>query len=352
MTRLTAWQDIRALRAAPPGEAARDADRQLTFVAALRQAEELAEAAANASYATKALPLFYALSQAGRAIAAARLSGTWRLRGHGLTIRENAAQVLETSVHPGSHPQGSFQGTARAIGSPQLGGLATLGALWTANPDLRYVSPPKSAGSWPTVLTFPLGTLQPSLGSDLTYTTVTTTGGTVSTSVDVPGTTGAEISDALQRYPTLRDAFGVKQGPLGGEAAGPDDVVVRTTDMSGRSLAVIGMPCPYQTTMQDYWDRQRAFASFVERDRAQERLAPPQFEGFALPEIAGHPSPHPLLLWWALLLGLSSLTRYEPAAWSAAVNLDGSELAVPLEQVLDTAEERLPQRILAALTAR
>lgn len=42
-------------------------------MAALRQAEELADAAALASDATKALPLFYSLSQAERADAAAHL---------------------------------------------------------------------------------------------------------------------------------------------------------------------------------------------------------------------------------------------------------------------------------------
>jgi hypothetical protein len=56
-----------------------------------------------------------------------------------------------------------------------------------------------------------------------------------------------------------------------------------------------------------------------------------------------------LLLWWALLLGLSSLARYEPAAWAAAIDLDSSELAVSLERVLDVASERLPMRILRSL---
>jgi hypothetical protein len=41
----TAWREIQALRAEPTGLAARDADRKKTFRSALRQAEELAEAA-------------------------------------------------------------------------------------------------------------------------------------------------------------------------------------------------------------------------------------------------------------------------------------------------------------------
>ncbi|WP_409497004.1 YaaC family protein [Amycolatopsis sp. cmx-11-12] len=350
MTRLTGWRDIRALRAAPPGEAARDSERKKTFVAALRQAEELAEAASSTSYATKALPLFYSLSQAGRAIAAAHLPDPWRLRWHGLSVREDAEQILDTIVSPASRAQDSYQGTATAIGSPGLSGPTSLGALWTANPDLLEVSPPATAGQWPPAITIPLGTLKPPPGSDPGYgTSAVSTDGTVSTAVDIQGTTGAEITTALCGYPSLREAFGVKQGLMGGEEAGPSDVVVRSDDRFGRSLATIGLPCPSTTTMTEMWDRQRAFASIVETDRAQPRTEPPQLVGFALPEIAGGPSPHPLMLWWALLLGLSSLTRYEPAAWSAAIDLDASELAVPLEQVLEIAEDRLPARILESL---
>jgi hypothetical protein len=70
---LRTWQAIRALRAAPTGAAATNEDRRETFVASLRQAEELADAAIVAGYAARPVPLFYSLSQAGRAIAAARL---------------------------------------------------------------------------------------------------------------------------------------------------------------------------------------------------------------------------------------------------------------------------------------
>src|SRR6266516_5009172 len=93
-----AWQAIRALRAAPTGAAAVDAGRRRTFVASLRQAEELAAAARVVGYAARPLPLFYALSQAGRAIAAAHLSGAWELRGHGLTVRPDMARPLLQTV--------------------------------------------------------------------------------------------------------------------------------------------------------------------------------------------------------------------------------------------------------------
>lgn len=58
------------------------------------------------------------------------------------------------------------------------------------------------------------------------------------------------------------------------------------------------------------------------------------------------------MLWWALLLGLSSLARYDPARWTAAIDLDASDLAVSFERVLDIAEQRVPARILEALTGQ
>jgi len=58
-----------------------------------------------------------------------------------------------------------------------------------------------------------------------------------------------------------------------------------------------------------------------------------------------------LLTWWALLFGLSMLARYEPAGWAAALAVESSELAVPLEELLDIALDRVPELIFDALSA-
>src|SRR4051812_39627121 len=93
-----AWRSIRALRAAPP-LLARDGERRAVFSAALQQSEELFAAAAKAGPASKPLPLFYALSQAGRAIAAAHNAAeTWRIAGHGLTVTAPPSDIRKTSV--------------------------------------------------------------------------------------------------------------------------------------------------------------------------------------------------------------------------------------------------------------
>jgi hypothetical protein len=66
---LTASTGIRATRASPPGHAHDDAERRRVYGAALAQFDELIAASAAVGPASRPLPLFYALSQAGRAVA-------------------------------------------------------------------------------------------------------------------------------------------------------------------------------------------------------------------------------------------------------------------------------------------
>ncbi len=56
-----------------------------------------------------------------------------------------------------------------------------------------------------------------------------------------------------------------------------------------------------------------------------------------------------LLTWWALLFGLSMVARYQPAGWVGALRYDESELAAPLEQLLEIGLDRVPELVLGAL---
>ncbi len=110
------WRAIQALRAAPTGTADRDRQRRRTFTAALNQAEELAVAASAVTYAVRPLLLFYSLSQAGRAIAAAHLREKAELSGHGLSFTCDPIAILKsTVVQPGAQQaRGAFQDVAAA----------------------------------------------------------------------------------------------------------------------------------------------------------------------------------------------------------------------------------------------
>jgi hypothetical protein len=122
------------------------------FSAALQQSEDLFDAAAAVGPFARPLPLFYAISQAGRAVAAARAERDWRVSGHGLTEDRDrndprTGSILRFRVKPQANP-GVFGAVASTFGLPGLTESVELGALWSAVPGL---SPP-NGGSWPLAL--------------------------------------------------------------------------------------------------------------------------------------------------------------------------------------------------------
>jgi hypothetical protein len=104
-----ALRSLRALRHGPPGYA-KQGGRRTTFQSALEQCEQFLSAASDTGYATQPVQLFYALSQAGRAIAAASPcvgNQAWKVSGHGLTADMNAtaaADVMVTATRVGLFP--------------------------------------------------------------------------------------------------------------------------------------------------------------------------------------------------------------------------------------------------------
>jgi hypothetical protein len=84
--------------------------------------------------------LFYALSQAGRAVCAAQTSGQpWQSRGHGLSIGNPGKPLGETVVRPEGGSDSSFAMFCKALKAPPLSESTTLGALWAANKNLESV---------------------------------------------------------------------------------------------------------------------------------------------------------------------------------------------------------------------
>jgi hypothetical protein len=124
-------------------------ERAAVFASALEQSEQLMRAAEVVGPAAQPLPLFYALSQAGRAIAAVHLPDAgWRLAGHGLSaplqLQDGVSDLVRRAIEPREESKkavaagrrSSFAGVTDAIGSEQLSGVVELGAVWAAMPDL------------------------------------------------------------------------------------------------------------------------------------------------------------------------------------------------------------------------
>jgi len=229
-----------------------------------------------------------------------------------------------------------------------------LGELWAANPDLVDVPIPANLGSWNRPLIGELGA-RPDLtavgGHEDPRVAPITTGGSVKFATEAPGETVGEVAALLAPYPSLWDVEAFAEIPNAGADFGqPADRVYRHDGQHRGSRVMLGRRAPGSLSHTQHWRLQDALFSFVEIDDRQPAAPHPSWIGYALPRVAGGNSPSPLMLWWALLLGFSSLVRYHPAPWTRALDFDKGPLAVHLHQVLDVAVERVPRRLLAALT--
>jgi len=130
------WRALRRRRAAQPvpaGDTDPDGDdvRAETFRSSLEQAEQQFAAAAVVGYDSRALNLFYGLSQAERAIAAVAPGGQWELRGHGIKAPDlNVAEVLGLRLEPWREGgSGNFVRVSELLSSDALVAF-TLGEVW------------------------------------------------------------------------------------------------------------------------------------------------------------------------------------------------------------------------------
>jgi hypothetical protein len=313
---------LRATRAAPPGAAADDDDRRATYGAALAQFDELMLAAESVAVASRPLPLFYALSQAGRAIAAAHADECWRLRRHGLFCSDLSGEATDVIVRPDRYEskdrtaQDSFGGVAASTKGDLLTRPVPIGQLWASLPEISQLLP---TSEW--VRPLRLVPVSPE-GKVVDYARVH------AHMVGFGGEPEELPGHLREHFPTAGDIdlFQVR---------GLQRPVTRLTEY-GRGIEVV-------------WPAQEHTVQGLLR--GLQGVAPDGigFEPRWLRPAVGGVNLSPLLTWWGLLFALSMLARYEPAGWTAALDLDHSELAAPLRHLLDIALTRVPELVLGAL---
>ena len=326
----------------PPALADDDKERSAVFTAALEQSEQLIRAAKSVGAAARPLPLFYSLSQAGRAITAARLSDpAWRLRGHGLTVGDApTTDLLRTKVTPQATSQkkklasgatDAFSGVAAAVGSGVLTEEVELGEIWAAVPDMLpgLVQPMPGLDIWrrPRVVYDEDQAWRDELGEDFPPVQAKLLVGDLR-----EGMTPDEINEELSWYPALertRARTDVHLGDIRTAAA-----VRRVRAPTGENCATIGWPQP-QPAIDDVVPAYR-------------------WSGYRIitPKLGTGDVLAPIMLWWALLLALSSIARYQPEVWVSALNLNDSRAAVPIEEILDLALTAIPELVLQAILPR
>lgn len=318
-SRPAVWHQIRALRSRPPGLAGRG-DRKRVFGSALEQAEQLFAAAEGAGYASRPILLFYGLSQAGRAIAAASTAAdnrSYRLSGHGIKALDLDQRPPLPALTVKDDGAGSFTQLAQLLESVSLPKGAPLGQLWAAIPDL--LTTPLDTGSRQYLNVLQLQYIPP-LGDDEIP-------GELAWIVGLPERSGGylkvpekEIQAILRSYPMLAGNY-----PLGEKLWFKARI-----DYRDRSTVRYWPHGTYP------WESGQPY-----RDDYDKWVFPP-FDD------AGN-TLHPLLIWWALLFALSMLARYEPASWTSNLDVDLNPNAVPLEAVLDEALGTCPELILRAI---
>lgn len=312
---------LRLFRSDPPPLVVSDPERRAVYSAASEQFEQLLSASAAVGFAARPLTLFYVLSQGVRAIAAAAVSAPdWQPKAHG-AAQPNCASVVSTSIEVKKH--GSLGLLSTALNAPRFTGSIRLAAAWSAVPELA---------------TLPIDSAVPrALGVQLSEGLEPVPAGRARVWVsDLPGhLRGAPVEDLireLERYPTT---------PLGyGRPALLNDN--RTPFWRFDVLAVDWPAVPVPARGAGYVDIHKTFEAIALRRSDGSCWLVPSIDD------AGH-VPHPLQAWWLVLLSLSTFARYQPAQWRKALDVDRSQVAVPLEHALDVALTALPELIFQAL---
>ena len=317
---------IQATRASPPGYAHDDEERRAIYGAALAQFDELISAAAAVGPASRPLPLFYALSQAGRAISAAHATGLWALGSHGLEAPELDQPLLEvkvkrhTAVSEEDRWVDSVTGVADATKGEVFAKGVTIGAVWASLPELFDLLP--AAVNTPTPLT--LVPYTETLNSPLFD------GHNLHATVVFEGSLEQLVAHLAQYFPTCAAANVFDPFP------GQPILPYHTTCGPGyRFWWPIGVDSP---TVHNHVGLLHRIASGG--TRFEPRWLRPSVGGVELSI---------LLSWWVLLYGLSMLARYEPARWTTELDLDSSDIAAPLAELLEIGLDRVPELVLEAL---
>jgi hypothetical protein len=316
------WRALRRRRSHPPVPAD-SALRAETFRSGLEQAEQQFRAAASVGYESRALNLYYGVSQAGRAIAAsARTLGAsdWQLVGHGLKAIDMQSISTDVSILALRRDGGertSFERLSSVLGSPTHEAL-TLGELWPLMFETNLHAPLGKVLYRPLLVTLKHRAMLGAHGID-------------TAEIEIPNDSETDIApvpralpDFLDRYPALRGW--VRQDPAGRAISWPG---------AGQNLV-----------LQWHLDTEQALLQHLLDDR----LTTYRNHQMAFPRLGSEEHPrHPLMLWWMALYGLSMLTRYQPATWTNLIDVNRSAQATAVEFVLDVALSAVPDLVDEAI---
>lgn len=329
------WSRLRATRSRPPDGVAGNAKRRQTYAFALEQAEQMFRAAAEVGPATQPLLLFYGLSQAGRAIAAAASEITdddWQLRGHGIrSVPESLSgplpNVLIRVERVGS--RGSFARLSELLESPLWDDVVTFGTLWDCVPENRLVPLDDNA----TTRRTPLWVVEPDRFIQ-PHPLVSVPVAYFPSWVINSSERRASLSNYLAAFPEAQDYCsyyhsGTTTDAIPEFAWHPDGTgeLLMNWELPGGDGGYSEQIDFLRTKTRSYGGSLHFFPAV---DSSQRGI-------------------HPLMAWWAVLFVLSMLARYQPAEWMSHIDVNNSRHAVPLEDLFKQAIQVVPWLIAEAI---
>jgi hypothetical protein len=298
----------------------------------LEQCEQFLTAAGGAGYATRPVQLFYALSQAGRAIVAASphiSNQAWNVQGHGLTAITNVDAAA--NVRLAVAECGLFRTVASALGVESFADEpVTVRELWALIPETAFV-PLTDDVMFPVLLFFPDDWPRGDVFSQAKV-------GWIPRRVrEIYGTDRLRIKEHLDRYPALRDSVPAMGRRVHWVDEGPG-LSLQVEWLTEEPPLVPGAP-----------------PLFLRGGRTVKGLGVARYrsdDDFVVTPALGSMSSglHPFLALWAVLLALSSLARYEPARWSRMIDIDRSSEANAIEHLLDESTTSVPSVVLHILS--
>lgn len=325
------WRRLRWLRANPPGYASRNKERRETFTTALEQAEQLVRSAADLGPETRPINLFYGLSQGTRAIVAAREASDkdfW-LGNHGIAYRGNLDRsIANIEVEQLDTPGGSFTALARLLRSRALPEPVQLGNLLAALPlhlpDSSWSNRPRAIAVQHLE--------QSGFGVLVASPNVFAQTGNWPVIDGVRDLNIEESREVLanyieEHYPGLR---GMEPRPDGhGQFFVGDS----------------GMQFCLKLVHSDHLG-----SDFLRQQTLEAHTVRVGDQLYALPSFTNKAQPcHPTVVLSAVLWTLSMLARYAPVRWAKALDVDSSQDATALEEVLQDALALVPCALLDAL---
>lgn len=322
MSRSEAWDLLRLTRSNPPGRA-RTGSRSALYRAALQQSEDLMTTAVTTGRAARPLPLFYSVSQAGKAIEACY--GVAESKGHGLHLDlRPSSSILRSSV---TVTGGRFASVSKCLESKQPSAAVTLDALLASLPGLHGLRPEGARRRrHPARLVAAWHTDEIHRISGGNYVFLVT---------DRPIATKTDLHRYLSAFPTARKRL--KGVPHVGENHDDSAAMTRSN----------GIEC--EQVQDSVWLTLLCYSNPRELDEAA-----PAYRGerWLRPGVLpGEAPPSPLMTWWLVLYALSMLARYYPVAWTRALDVNRSPVAVLLEGAMSEAVDVVPYLVLEAVQA-